>query len=310
MKVQRIALIVLLLFLVACMGKSPVGVTTLARKAEAPPAPAAGPVADKEMAASGEARDESGIAQGGEGEQNALPVAARGRKLIREGNVALRVHELEQARAKLESMVNAAGGFIADVKFNRYADSSRMELTLRLPADGFTNFVKSLAALGVVENEETKTQDVTDQWIDLDRRIETNEKLSRRLEDLIQNKSYAFRDLLEVERELARLRLDTERLQGSLRVLDDRVSLSTLHVTMRQEVFKTAVAPESVFAPLVNALESAWPHLQSSLRVMMQAAGGLVTLVVVMLPWWILIAVVVAVVVALVKRSRRKRQGK
>jgi hypothetical protein len=233
-------------------------------------------------------------------------LAVRGRKLIREGRVELQVKELEPARAKLEAMVKSAGGFVADVRFNRYTGSSQMELTLRLPAEGFESFVKSLAALGRIENEETNTQDVTEQWTDLHRRIETNEKLAARLEELIQSKSYQFKDLLEVERELARLRLDTERLQGALHAMDDRITLSALHVVMRQERLQKIAPPDSVFAPLLNAIENAGPQFQGSVRLMMKFAGGVVTLVVIVLPWVVAFFVLLAVLWLVIKR----RQGK
>ena len=235
--------------------------------------------------------------------------ATKGRKLIREGDVQLQVKDVEVSRAKLEEMTAAAGGFVAGVKHSRVAGVQSLEITLRLPTGGFTAFVKSLAALGTVESENVQVTDVTDQWVDLNRRIETNEKLAARLEELIQNKSYQFKDLLDVERELARLRLDIERLQGTLRGLDDRIALSTLHLTLRQEIVQKIVPPDSVFAPLLNALENAGPNFQNSLRAMMRAAGALITLVMVLLPWLILALIFFAVLWLIVRRQKRK-QGK
>lgn len=238
---------------------------------------------------------------------NAENLATRGRKLIREGDVQLQVKDVEASRTKLEAMTAAAGGFVAGVKHSRVAGVQSLEITLRLPTGGFVAFVKSLAALGTVESENVTVTDVTDQWVDLNRRIETNEKLAARLEELIQNKSYQFKDLLDVERELARLRLDIERLQGTLRGLDDRIALSTLHLTLRQEIVQKIVPPDSVFAPLLNALENAGPNFQNSLRAMMRAAGGLVTLLMVLLPWLILALLFFGVLWLIVRRQKQKK---
>ncbi len=237
-----------------------------------------------------------------------LDAATRGRKLIRNGEVGLRVRDLEASRAKLEEMTRAAGGFVADVRFDRGDLSSEIQMTLRLPAEGFAPFIKSLAALGVIEKEATATEDVTDQWVDLNRRIETDEKLAARLESLIENKSYQFKDLLDVERELARLRLDIERLQGSLRGMDDRIALSTLKVTMRQEVLQKIAPPDSVFAPLLNALENAGPHMKGSVHAMMSFAGGLISLIMVLLPWLIVLGVLLSLVIFIARR--RKHRGR
>ena len=232
-------------------------------------------------------------------------LALRGRKLIREGLVELKVKDNETARIKLEEMVKAAGGFVSNVSYNRYATSSQLEMTLRLPAEGFNSFVKSLVKIGQIENEATNVQDVTDQWIDLDRRIATDEKLAARLEDLIQNKSYQFKDLLQVEEKLANLRLDIERLEGEKRGMDDRIALSTLRVIMRQEVLQKIAPPDSVFAPLLNALENSGPNFKSSLRLMMKAAGLVISFTVVILPWLIIIALIGLVIILFVKRRKK-----
>jgi hypothetical protein len=240
------------------------------------------------------------------GEQAPPVAAARGRKLIRDGEVELQVRDLEAARVKLEEMTRTANGFVSDVRYDKYTSSHELSLTLRLPAEGFGSFVKSLAALGEVLKEQTNTSDVTDQWVDLNQRIATDQKLAARLEEMIQNKSYQFKDLLDVERELARLQLEIEQLQGALRGMDDRIALSTLKVVMRQTVLQKIAPPDSVFAPLLNALENAGPNLKSSVRALMSFAGGLISLAMALLPWLIVLAAIFAVLALAIKRRKPK----
>jgi hypothetical protein len=64
--------------------------------------------------------------------------------------------------------------------------------------------------------------------------------------------------------------------------------------------------PDSVFAPLLNAIENAGPQFQGSVRLMMKFAGGVVTLVVIVLPWVVAFFVLLAVLWLVIKR----RQGK
>jgi len=237
-------------------------------------------------------------------------LALRGRKLIREGQMRMKVKDVEQARGELEAIVGKAGGFVANINYDRYSSSRRMTVTLRLPAEGFSDLVKQIGALGHIEHESFDVTDVTDQYVDLERRIATKEKLAARLEQLIQNKSYRFKDLLEVERELTRLRLDIERLQGSLRGLDDRISLSTLKVEIYQEVVQKVVPPDSVFAPIIGAIENAGPNFKGSLRAMMGLFGFIVSAFMVLLPWLILALIFVGVIVLLVKRTQRRKAKK
>ena len=244
----------------------------------------------------------------GRGENQNLNLALQGRKLIREGNMKIKVKDVETTRIRLEKMVEAAGGFVGNVNFQRYTSTRQIDLTLRLPAEGFTSFLNKIRALGHVEVETIDVRDVTDRYVDLDRRIQTKEQLAARLEKLIRERSYQFKDLLQVEKELSRLRLEIEQLQGSLRGLDDRISLSTLHVSMYQEVMQQVVPPDSVFAPIANALENAGPTFNSSLRALMGLFGFFVRLVMLLLPWMIFGLLATLVIFAIVKLARRRKK--
>ncbi len=257
------------------------------------------------------AKDASGEGLGGEGGrgegQLAENVALKGRKLIRDGHLRVKVKDVESARAGLEKMAEAAGGFVSNVNAQSYTSTKNTDVTLRIPASGFLSFVEKIRALGHVEEEGFDVTDVTDQYVDLDRRIKTQEALAARLEQLIQDKSYQFKDLLDVERELARLRLEIESMQGSLRGLDDRISLSTLRVSMYQEVVQQVVPPDSVFSPLVSALENAGPRFKGSVRGIMALAGGVVSFAVALAPWLVILIPGWLVLRALWRRRRARR---
>ncbi|HPM78870.1 MAG TPA: DUF4349 domain-containing protein [bacterium] len=276
MRNLRWIILLMLVFALACGKRSDVGELS--------------PVADKPAAMSPaaeyEADEAKAVADDGEGSggRNETPAIAN-RKLIRNGEVQVRVKDIVATRTQLEEMVKKAGGFIADVRFNRLTELHYLEMTLRLPAGDFDGFVAALDKLGAVENEQFTVEDVTDQWVDLGRRIETKEKMAARLQELIASKSYQFRDLLEVERELSRLRLEIERLQGSLNGMNDKIAFSTLKITLRQEVLQKIVPPDSTFAPLLNAVENFWPRLQASVRAMVTILAFFLNLLVYLLPW-------------------------
>jgi len=242
----------------------------------------------------------------GSGGQNETPAIAN-RKLIRNGEVQVRVKDIDAARSQLEEMVKKASGFMADVRFNRLSAQHYLEMTLRLPAGDFDGFVTALDKLGVVENEQFTVQDVTDQWVDLGRRIETKEKMAARLQELIASKSYQFRDLLEVERELSRLRLEIERLQGALNGMNDKIAFSTLKITLRQEVLQKIVPPDSTFAPLINAVENIWPRLQASVRAMVTILAFFLNLLVYLLPWAVASGALLLVLYLLFRRKKAKK---
>jgi hypothetical protein len=179
-------------------------------------------------------------------------------------------------------------------------------MTVRVPAEGFLPFLDAVRRIGFVQHERYTVEDVTDRYFDVEGRAHTKEALAARLERLIADQGYQFQDLLQVEQELARLREEIDGLRGSLRGLDDRIALSTLRITMTQEVIALAVPPDSVFAPLVGAVEDIGPRFKSSVHLMMEIVGFLVSVLTWLAPW-IALLVVVLVPVLLVRRRRRAR---
>ena len=221
-----------------------------------------------------------------------------GRKLIREGELLLEVQSIEKSRQDLEKIVQNAGGFISNTDFIRQPYRHEIKLQVRIPTKGFSDFVKTVAKLGKVENEKINVIDITDKYVDIERRVATREKLAARLEKLIESSKYAFKDLLEVERELTRIQLEIERLKGMQRGFDDRVALSTLDITLVQEVDRTKsiTPPTSVFSPMVNAIENAGPRFKRSFKGLLSFFAGLINFIIVIIPWLVIIIPVILII--------------
>ena len=251
-----------------------------------------------------ESGESSGLA-----EDVQVNAAQKGRKLIREGRLNYNVDNIEATRAKIEKTLNEAGGFISNVNFKNYTHSKSLEMTLRIPSEGYLPYIEVLKNIGELTDESHSVLDVTDQHLDLTRRITTKEKLAGRLEELIKTKSYQFKDLLEVERELARLHLEIEQLQGALNGLDARIALSTLVVTLHQKVLVRIVPPQSTFAPLINAIENAGPRFRQSVRSFMVFIGGIITLIVYLIPWLIVFLIMLGILVLIIKRSGKNKKS-
>jgi len=82
-----------------------------------------------------------------------------------------------------------------------------------------------------VRSESLNAQDVTEQFIDLDARLNSSVREEASLLELL-GRATDIDDVLVIERELTSIRSEIERLQGQLNFLERRVSLATLSVTL------------------------------------------------------------------------------
>jgi Domain of unknown function (DUF4349) len=224
------------------------------------------------------------------------------RKLIQTAQLHVEVDNYEKARRQLESELASIGGFVADAEIqHRDGDVSRATLTLRVPSERLHDFLTSAAGSGTVIHESLKTQDVTDGYVDLKARLDNARRLESRLLGLMSERASGMKDLLEVEREIARVRGEIERYQGKLRMWDKQVAMSTVELSIFTRHVYVAAKPPS----LSNKLDKA---LGSSFGALVALGQGLLLLATVLVPWVLPLALVVWGFVRLVRRFRRRAQ--
>ena len=148
--------------------------------------------------------------------------------------------------------------------------------------------------MGVPEQREVKSDDVTEQFVDLEARLKNKQQLEARLLEIVASRTGEIKDIIAVEAELARVREEVERMQGKLRFLADRVALTTVEISAYER--RDYRPPEATFAGKIAAtFSTSVDHLRES-------AEACVLVVVALAPW---LAVLLAILAPLVWYARR-----
>jgi hypothetical protein len=157
------------------------------------------------------------------------------RKLIRRGEMTLEVPSVAAAMQRLLPIVVSAGGHTANrsERQNEYGTRTA-SLTCRIPAERLDAAIESMKALGTLKTLTLTAEDITTAYFDASIRIDTQTALVRQLVALLQRPTNKLSDLLEIEREVARVREEIDRLQGRKRVWDNQVALSSIAITLQE----------------------------------------------------------------------------
>jgi hypothetical protein len=163
------------------------------------------------------------------------------RKIVSTVDISLVVDDTNAVLAAIETMVEAAGGYIARTNlYQSGQDPDQLEgsLTLRVPADQLSDALKRLSSLAVkVESQNMDREDVTAQYVDLQARLENLEAAEKELRALLaevrERPDANTEDILAVYRSLTDIRSQIEQLQGRINLLNDTVALSTINVYLR-----------------------------------------------------------------------------
>ncbi len=171
-------------------------------------------------------------------------------------------------------------------------------ITVRVPADELSGMVRELSALGEVTASTINRQDVTEQVVDLEARIEASQASVDRLTELM-SQATSVADLLAAESALAERQATLESYQAQLESLESMVALSSLTVTL-QPVVEPVEADPAGFA---DGLVAGWNGLVATLNGIVVALGFLI-------PWLVVLALAGLIVWGIVRLVRRRRAAR
>lgn len=140
---------------------------------------------------------------------------------------------------------------------------------------------------GRVDSENTTSEDLTRQIVDTEARLRAQTTLRDRLQELLRTSRGRLSDLLEVERELARVQGEIDSVQSQLAVMRTRVSMSELTLSYHS-------SPRSVgsdtFQPLREALASFLGIIVGGFAAIIVIIAGLIPFAIVLIPAiWLLL---------------------
>ncbi len=209
------------------------------------------------------------------------------RKIIYNATVDLIADNFSLSESRLMALVKTNHGYIAEVNIGAAPGTPRQgNWKIRVPEAQFAAFMADVTKLGELQNTRTDSQDVTAQFTDLQARIANKQVEESRLIVLLQRQNAKLSEILQVERELSRVRGEIEQMQGQLRLLANQSALATVTVTLHEVKGYVAPKPTTFGSEISRTFDS-------SLGEIRDIGKGLVLTLVSIVPWLPLIALIV-----------------
>jgi len=205
--------------------------------------------------------------------------------VIRTGQASIEVDSLERAVAQVRLLAARVGGYVANtVMQTGRGDLRSASLEVKIPAERFDDGLNGLAPLGKLESVNVLAEDVGEEFTHVTARMENSRRLESRLIDLLARGTGKLKDVLEVERELARVREDIERTEGRLRYLRAHAALSTLTIAVHEPLPIVGHAGSSVIG---EAFKQAWRNFVALVAACIRGLGIVIPLGVVATAGWL-----------------------
>lgn len=225
------------------------------------------------------------------------------RLIIREGQMNIVVENTEDSLRTIASLAAAKDGWVVSSEVFQSGDAKSGNITIRIPAEEFDATVEEIRDMAFeVTSETTNSQDVTEEFVDLEARVANLEATADRVRSFL-DEARNVEDALAVNAELSRLESEIESLKARMNFLSESAAFSRLTVFITPDVLSQPIEvggwrPEGVALSALEALIS----------VLQGIASALIWGVILCVPLAIIFGIPAFFIIRYIYRRRRKSQ--
>jgi Domain of unknown function (DUF4349)/Putative zinc-finger len=158
------------------------------------------------------------------------------RKLVRNATAELEVVSFDESVQKITAFAAEEKGYVSTTSSEKQENGKlRGEIVVKVLPDNLDRFLGKLRGIGELKNQALTTEDVTKAYFDTESRLKNARLMEQRLIEILKTKSKDVADLLEVEKELGRVREEIETMQGELKFMDSQVAFATVTITLAEK---------------------------------------------------------------------------
>jgi uncharacterized protein DUF4349 len=214
-------------------------------------------------------------------------VAESAPMVIRTGTASIEVSSVDSTIPRIRLLAAQVGGYVANSSIQGGHEQVRTAtIEIKAPAQNYDRLVAALAPIGTVESVNVTAEDVGEEYVDVDARLANDRRLDERLVQLLGTRTGKLKDVLDVERELARVREEMERYEGRLRFLKAHAAVSSLSITIHQPV---PIIDHPGPNPLIAAARQAWQNFVALVALGVASLGVVVPIGgAAAVAWWLL----------------------
>ena len=225
-----------------------------------------------------------------------VTAASDTRMIVRNGDMSLIVSSVTDTRDQIVSLTERFEGFVVSSFVSGENEQMRGSITIRVPDTKFEQARSEIGKLAVrVEADSTNSQDVTQQYTDLQARLNNAQATENQYLALL-SQAKNVDETLRVYEALSRIRLEIEQIKGQVQYLERTTSMSLISIQLRPQGSGSALVK-----PGWSALETA----KSAIRSLVNLGQGLVNVLIwilLFLPIW---GTILGVILWRIHRRRR-----
>jgi hypothetical protein len=220
------------------------------------------------------------------------------RMVVEESNVSLVVDNVREKLDLILDETSKKGGYMVSSSLNQPQDAPYASLVIRVPSKELRPTLEYLRKLSIkVTSENLLGTDVTDQYVDIEARLETLNKTKAKFEEILA-RAVNVSEIMQVQQQIISLQDQIDRLKGQQQYLEKNAANAKLTIYLSTDEWALPYAPSETFRPNVIFKEA--------VRSMVATLRGLAKLAI----WLGVYSIVWVPVVVIIWFWRRRRKSK
>ncbi len=228
-------------------------------------------------------------------------------KIIKTVEAYVQTKEYDKYIASLNANVAANGGYVekSDASMGGYYNSNRhCTYTLRIPADKLDAFMVSAEENGKITSKTETQKNVTLEYVDVESRISAYKTEKETLTNLLE-KAASLENVLDIQERLSEVNYQIENYTAQLRVLENRVSYSTVTLNI-DEVERVSETEPTLGQRIKNEFLDNIDNLKEGFEDLVVAIIGGIPVII---PTVILVSIAVLIIRKLNKKQKSKKNA-
>jgi len=224
----------------------------------------------------------------------ALP-STEERMIVRTGEMALVVEDVVDTRDEIAQLAVKYDGYVVSSRISGEEQEMRGHISIRVPDGKFESALAELRDLAIrVTSESTSSQDVTEEYVDLESRLKNAQATESQYLALLQ-KAADVEDILRIYERLSQVRREIEQIKGRMQYLERTSSMSLISVSLK---------PQTTAKPLVRAGWNIVEVFKSAIRGIV-IAGQVIGIIAI---WLLILSPIWGTVLGIIYWRRRRRK--
>jgi hypothetical protein len=181
--------------------------------------------------------------------QAAAPVASDQRMTVQDTSLSMQVNDVSVVLTGVEKIAVSAGGYMVDRNVSKPEGAASGNITIRVPVEKKDTTIEGIKALGIkTVSENVSGYDVTDQYVDLQGRIDGLNKTKAKMQILL-DQATRVEDLMNIQMQISNIQQQVDNYLGQQKYLEQTAKLTRISVSLSTDELALPYTPDAAWRP-------------------------------------------------------------